>query len=37
MIVDEGRTLIAAYLKSIFTHAKIGVGGNSTSPLPLEN
>jgi hypothetical protein len=33
MIVDEGRTLIATHLKTVFTKARIGVGGNSTSPL----
>jgi hypothetical protein len=33
MIVDEGRTLIATHLKTVFTKARIGVGGNNTSPL----
>tara|TARA_R110000751_G_C13604647_1_gene462593 strand:+ start:273 stop:611 length:339 start_codon:yes stop_codon:yes gene_type:complete len=33
MIVEESRELIATYLKTTFTKAKIGVGGNSTSPL----
>ena len=33
MIVDEARTLIATHLKTVFTKARIGVGGNNTSPL----
>tara|TARA_R110000737_G_C14547469_1_gene480105 strand:- start:246 stop:587 length:342 start_codon:yes stop_codon:yes gene_type:complete len=33
MIVDAGRILMAAYLKTTFTTAKVGTGGNSTSPL----
>jgi hypothetical protein len=33
MIVDEARTLIATHLKTVFTKARIGLGGNNTSPL----
>ena len=33
MIVDEGRIAMATYLKTTFTKAKVGLGGNNTSPL----
>ena len=36
MIVEGSRELIATHLKTVYTKAKIGVGGNSTSPLAVN-
>ena len=33
MIVDAGKVAMAAHLTETFDRARIGVGGNSTSPL----
>tara|TARA_R110002012_G_scaffold33256_2_gene97592 strand:- start:524 stop:895 length:372 start_codon:yes stop_codon:yes gene_type:complete len=33
MITDELRTVLAAHLKTVYTKARVGVGGNSTNPL----
>lgn len=32
MIVDSGKQAVADFLKNTFTKARIGLGGNSTSP-----
>ena len=32
MIVDAGRIAMANYLKDTFVNARVGMGGNSTSP-----
>jgi len=36
MITDELRTVLSSHLKAVYTKARIGVGGNSTSPLAID-
>ena len=36
MITDELRTVLATHLASVYTRAKVGVGGNSTNPLTID-
>jgi len=36
MITDELRTVLAAHLKTVYTKARVGVGGNSTNPLTTD-
>ena len=36
MITDKLRTVLATHLASVYTRAKVGVGGNSTNPLTID-
>ena len=36
MIVDAGRIEMASHLKTTFINAKVGTGGNSTSPISTD-